>query len=96
MDIEQLTLILEAAAAAGDGAMQVVFVWFAFKFFTFAAGISVVAGAIFGAYKVAMHGIGSNTLAGKIEMITGRSMSSYGSHRAEFLIWVNKNWESHD
>ncbi len=32
MDIEQLKLILEAAKAAGDGAMEVVFVFFAYKF----------------------------------------------------------------
>lgn len=52
MDIEQLKLILDAASAAGDGARQVVFIWFALRFATLFVWAGVFSGGVLAAYKL--------------------------------------------
>lgn len=51
MDIEQLKMILEAAAAAGDGAMKVVFIWFAYKFFATVLVWGFWSGVVYAGYR---------------------------------------------
>ena len=71
MDIEQLRLILEAAAAAGDGATKVVFVWFAYKFFGTLIHYGLFGGLFFGAYKAITKLIESFAFAERIRIALG-------------------------
>ena len=92
MDIEQLKLILEAARAAGDGAMEVVFVFFAYKFVGLFLKIGLASGVFYGAFRLISSGITSVSFKGNIERIIGNSLY-YTSDQNRFEKWLAKNYE---
>lgn len=89
MDIEQLKLILEAAAAAGNGATQVVFVWFAYKFFGLVIHYGLFAGFFYAAFKVCDRCLKSFAFSERVSAILGDNY--FGpSAKGRFLRWVQK------
>lgn len=52
MDIEQLKLILEAANAAGEGAMTLAYLWIGKSIALSLVGYSIWGGLVLGVYKV--------------------------------------------
>ena len=95
MDIEQLKLILEAARAAGDGAMSVVLVWFAYKFLGVLLNAGLIGGLIVGAYKLIGRGITVGSAQGRIHDITGLDCA-FSSEKKRFLTWLRNNWTEQD
>ena len=91
MDIEQLKLILEAAQAAGDGAVQVVFVWFALKFVGLFLKCGLIGGLILGAFRLIRRAITSFSFLEKIESEIGDSFY-HESTKRKFLKFLRENW----
>jgi len=91
MDIEQLKLILEAAAAAGGGATKVVFVWFAYKFFGLLIHYGLFAGLFFAAFKIADRCVRSFAFTERIAAILDESYFS-SNRKDKFLKWVQKEY----
>ena len=89
MDIEQLKLILEAAAAAGGGATKVVFVWFAYKFFGLLIHYGLFAGIFFAAFKIADRCIKSFAFTERVAAMLNESYFE-SSSKDKFLKWVQK------
>lgn len=89
MDIEQLRLILEAAAAAGDGATRVVFVWFAYKFFGTLVHYGLFGGLFFAAYKVASRCISAFAFREAVGNILGYDYLS-NSRKDAFIQWLRE------
>ena len=92
MDIEQLKLILEAARAAGDGAVQVVFIWFAFKFVTIFLKAGLVGGFLLAAYKLILRAITEFSFLEKIESEIGDRLY-HNSDKKKFLKFLRANWK---
>ena len=93
MDIEQLKLILEAAAAAGDGAMRVVFVWFAYKIFGIIIHYGLFAGIFYGVYRTAQKLIKSFSFSSKVSNVTGLDLD-YRASEGEVLKYLGENFRS--
>ena len=89
MDIEQLTLILEAAKAAGDGAMSVVFVWFAYKFFGLVIHYSLWGGLFFAVFKVADRCIKAFSFTERLAATLDAGYFST-TKKETFIRWVQK------
>jgi hypothetical protein len=92
MDIEQLKLILDAARAAGDGAMTIVFVWFALKFFIVILVGSIVSSVAYGIYKLAAHSTYNSTFIGRIETLLDIPLW-HRNRREDFLKWLKQNYK---
>ena len=87
MDIEQLKLILEAARAAGDGAMTIVITWFFFLFFEVLAKWSLGAGLIYAAYKTVQRMVSSFAFKERVDTVLNGGL--YDSRCVEnFINWL--------
>lgn len=91
MDIEQLKLILEAAAAAGDGAYSVVLIWFSVKFASLLLQYSAIGGAFYAIYKIASAIIQAMSFSQQLAAHIGKDLD-YSSEQKAFLGWLDKNY----
>ncbi len=82
MDIEQLKLILEMVGAAGDGAKDLALLWIALVFVKGMVGCTILAGTVYGAYRLSIIAINGNTLLGEVARMLGTSLPLSRSERA--------------
>jgi len=94
MDIEQLKLILEAAAAAGSGAYNVVLLWFGYQLITDLLFSSLFAAAIWCAYRLIKMGIEYDTFQEQVRGIVNIDMS-YSADRKRVTDWIRKQIAQH-
>ena len=92
MDLEQLQLILDAARAAGDGAMQVVFVWFAYKFFVALLWASIGVSILVVFYKVAVRIEATHKFIAQIQTVVSEDLD-YCGQQQRFIRWLRANYK---
>jgi hypothetical protein len=86
MDIEQLKLILEAAKAAGDGAVHVVFIWFAYKFIMGFFHYGVFGALFYTAFKIVNKCVNTFSFKARIEGVLGYWLSD--NYYDSFCEWL--------
>ena len=93
MDIEQLTLILDAARAAGDGAMSVVLIWFAFKFVGLMLSTSLIGGGMYAVYRVLTGVLQNITFTSKVQGLIGSFEADSPIQVRNVLRWMEEQAE---